>query len=109
MTVKELAASAGRPINDVLDALFFVDQHNAYYVDSIFEDPKILCETVRKLGAKLIIIAPPNQRNSDEKEEDHDVHKRYTKCFNFTIHNFNTLNKFNNLSIFPDLLQILKC
>lgn len=75
MTVRELARSAGRSIDDVLEALYFVDKAGDYEDNSIFEDPPVLHETVRKLGAKFKVVAPPSEKKT-EIDEDHDVVKR---------------------------------
>lgn len=77
MTVKQLAQSAGRPVDDVLEALFFVDNQNIYEASSIFEDSPILHETVRKLGAKFKVISAPSKVKDEEEDgESHDVVKR---------------------------------
>ncbi|XP_014218516.1 translation initiation factor IF-2, mitochondrial [Copidosoma floridanum] len=76
MTVKDLAASAGRPIDDILDALFFVDNETAYDGDSIFEDPQMVYETVKKLGAKYKVISPPSKSNKDDDKENRDAVRR---------------------------------
>lgn len=77
MTVRELAASSGRSVDDILDALFFVDNQNIYRANSIFEDPTTLHETVKKLGAKLKIISNPKEKKMEEDGNDRDVVKRY--------------------------------
>ncbi|EGI69934.1 PREDICTED: translation initiation factor IF-2, mitochondrial [Acromyrmex echinatior] len=57
MTVSELAASAGRDINDVMDAISFSDSSRRYNRNTIVEDPNILYNAVRKLGAKFKVIS----------------------------------------------------
>lgn len=69
MTVKELAESAGRPVNKILDALSFVDNQTVYDADSIFNDLPVIHETVRKLGAKIRIIARPSLKETDDDED----------------------------------------
>ncbi|OXU17644.1 hypothetical protein TSAR_000745 [Trichomalopsis sarcophagae] len=75
MTVKELAVSAGRPIDEILDALFFVDNQNVYDQKSIFSDLPVLYETVKKLGAKVKIIACPDIKETDDNDEGCDAVK----------------------------------
>ncbi|XP_001600208.1 translation initiation factor IF-2, mitochondrial [Nasonia vitripennis] len=75
MTVKELAASAGRPIDEILDALFFVDNQNVYDQKSIFSDLPVLYETVKKLGAKVKVIARPDIKETDDNDEGCDAVK----------------------------------
>ncbi|KAG5346639.1 IF2M factor, partial [Acromyrmex charruanus] len=61
MTVSELAASAGRDINDVMDAISFSDSSKCYNRNTIVEDPNILYNAVRKLGAKFKVISRSNK------------------------------------------------
>lgn len=77
MTVKELAASAGRPIDEILDALFFVDNQNVYDAKSIFGDLPMLHETAKKLGAKVRIIARPGEKETADDDEGCDAVKPY--------------------------------
>lgn len=76
MTVSELATSAGRNINDVIEAISLCDSFGHYKKNTVVEDPNILYNAVRKLGAKFKVIPSP-----DSKEEivmkDCDVVKRY--------------------------------
>ena len=72
MTVKDLATSAGKPINDIFDAISFVDQHKVYYHDTVMENPQIVYETVRKIGAKVRVVNPPSKRKQEEEKEDED-------------------------------------
>ncbi|XP_018045855.1 PREDICTED: translation initiation factor IF-2, mitochondrial isoform X2 [Atta colombica] len=64
MTVSELAASAKRDINDVMDAISLSDSFKRYNRNTIIEDPNILYNAVRKLGAKFKVIS-----RSDNKKE----------------------------------------
>lgn len=75
MTVRELALSANRSIDDVLEALYFVDKAGDYDENSIFEDPPALYETVRKLGAKPKVVHPPSEKKI-VSNNDEDVVKR---------------------------------
>ncbi|KAJ8670249.1 hypothetical protein QAD02_001508 [Eretmocerus hayati] len=77
MTVKDLATSAGRPMRDIKEALSLVDPEIDVEADSIFEDPAMLNETVRKLGAKARTINPPTLKTNEELNEmDQDAVKR---------------------------------
>ncbi|XP_058799881.1 translation initiation factor IF-2, mitochondrial [Phymastichus coffea] len=76
MTVKELAAVSRRSIDDILDALFFIDQSTIHDSNSIFEDPSILYETVKKLGLKLKVISNPKELNTHVTKNKRDVVKR---------------------------------
>ena len=74
MTVSELAASTGRDINDVMDAISLSDSFKRYNRNTIIEDPNILYNAVRKLGAKFKVIS----NNKKEKNtQDCNIIKRY--------------------------------
>lgn len=57
MTVKELAASAQRDVDDVLDALYIVDKGATYEQNHVLQDFTVINETVKKLGAKVKTVA----------------------------------------------------
>lgn len=76
MTVQELAQSSGRPVNDILEALFFIDNQTEYDGTSIFEDPQTVFETVKKLGSKYRVVSSPSSRKKDESTENKDVVRR---------------------------------
>jgi len=86
MTVSELAISAGRDINDVIDAISLSDPLERYNKDTIIENPKVLYNAVRKLGAKFKVIPRPDSI-MEEDTKDCDVVKRYnrTNCIKLNI------------------------
>ncbi|XP_076665944.1 mitochondrial translation initiation factor 2 isoform X2 [Andrena cerasifolii] len=57
MTVKDLAASAQRDIDDVLDVLYIVDKGAMYEQNNVLQDFTVINETVKKLGAKVKTVA----------------------------------------------------
>jgi len=85
MTVSELAISAGRDINDVIDAISLSDPLERYNKNTIIENPKVLYNAVRKLGAKFKVIPRPGIVEEDTK--DCDVVKRYnrTNCIKLNV------------------------
>ncbi|XP_014226566.1 translation initiation factor IF-2, mitochondrial [Trichogramma pretiosum] len=76
MTVKELATSAGRPLDDILDALHITNKNFPFKRDTILEDPSIIHETVKKLGAKVRVVTRPSDKKEEAKDEDLDAVKR---------------------------------
>ncbi|XP_018305806.1 mitochondrial translation initiation factor 2 isoform X2 [Mycetomoellerius zeteki] len=75
MTVLELAASTGRDINDVMHAISLSDSFGHYNKNTIVEDPNILYNTVRKLGAKFKVISRPDSK-MEKNTQDCNVVKR---------------------------------
>lgn len=76
MTVLELATSAGRDINNVIDAVYLSDSLGHYNKNTIIEDPNVLYDTVRKLGAKFKVIPRPDDK-VEKDTKDCNVVKRY--------------------------------
>lgn len=76
MTVSELATSAGRNIDDVMDAIFVCDSSGHYNKNTVVEDPNVLYNAVRKLGAKFKVIPRPDSK-IEKITNDCDVVKRY--------------------------------
>jgi len=74
MTVSELAASTGRDINDVMDAISLSDSFKHYNRNTIIEDPNILYNAVRKLGAKFKVIS---NTKKEKNTQDCNIVKRY--------------------------------
>jgi len=74
MTVSELAASTGRDINDVMDAISLSDSFKRYNRNTIIEDPNILYNAVRKLGAKFKVIS---NSKKEKNTQDCNIIKRY--------------------------------
>ncbi|XP_011630963.1 translation initiation factor IF-2, mitochondrial isoform X2 [Pogonomyrmex barbatus] len=70
MTVSELAISAGRDINDVLDAFCLSDPLQRYNQNTIIEDPNILHDVVRKLGAKFRVVSLPDSKVENNTKDD---------------------------------------
>ncbi|XP_011702464.1 PREDICTED: translation initiation factor IF-2, mitochondrial-like, partial [Wasmannia auropunctata] len=75
MTVSELATSAERDINDVVDAISLCDLVTRYNKNTVVEDPHVLYNAVRKLGAKFKVIPRPDS-NVEKNTKDCDVVKR---------------------------------
>ncbi|XP_018360625.1 PREDICTED: translation initiation factor IF-2, mitochondrial isoform X2 [Trachymyrmex cornetzi] len=75
MTVSELAASSGRDISDVMDAISLSDSFRRYNKNTIVEDPNILYNAVRKLGAKFKVISRPDSK-IENNTQDCNVIKR---------------------------------
>lgn len=73
MTVKELADSAKRNINDVLDVLHIVNDRNIYDKNSILSDGHLLSTITKKLGAKSKIIS---KQTSNEGIKYKDITRR---------------------------------
>ncbi|XP_020286956.1 translation initiation factor IF-2, mitochondrial [Pseudomyrmex gracilis] len=74
MTVSELAASAKRDIDDIIEALSFSDSSGKYNENTVIENPNIVYDVMRKLGAKFRLVSRPESREKETK--DHDVVKR---------------------------------
>lgn len=78
MTVLELATSAERSINDVMDAISRSDSDGHYNKNTVIENSNVLYNTVRKLGAKFKVISRPDSSNVETNtKEDCNVVKRY--------------------------------
>ncbi|XP_018351369.1 PREDICTED: translation initiation factor IF-2, mitochondrial isoform X2 [Trachymyrmex septentrionalis] len=75
MTVSELAASAGRDINNVMDAISLFDSFKRYDRNTIIEDPNILYNVVRTLGAKFKMISRSDNK-IEKNTQDCNVVKR---------------------------------
>nr|XP_033194985.1 translation initiation factor IF-2, mitochondrial [Bombus vancouverensis nearcticus] len=69
MTVKELANSAKRDINDILDVLHIVSGKNIYNRNSILSGGQLISSIIKKLGAKSRIISKQTS-NKDTKYKD---------------------------------------
>lgn len=69
MTVKELANSAKRDINDILDVLYIVSGKNIYNKNSILSGGQLISSIIKKLGAKSKIISKQTS-NKDTKYKD---------------------------------------
>lgn len=76
MTVSELAVSAKRDVDDIFEALSFIDPHGDYGENSVIENPNVVHDVVRKLGAKFRIVTRPDSKEEKETRNDHDVVKR---------------------------------
>lgn len=76
MTVSELATSIGRDINDIIEAISLIDSFGRYNKNTILEDPNVLYNTVRKLGAKFKVISRPDSK-VEKDVKNCDVVKRY--------------------------------
>lgn len=76
MTVSELATSAERNIDDVMDAIFLCDSFGHYNKNTIVEDSNVLYNAVRKLGAKFKVIPRPDSK-MEKITNDCNVVKRY--------------------------------
>ncbi|XP_012540296.1 translation initiation factor IF-2, mitochondrial isoform X2 [Monomorium pharaonis] len=75
MTVLELATSAGRDLNDVINAVSMSDSLVRYNKNTIIEDMNVLHNAVRKLGAKFKVISRPDQKVENDTK-DYNVVKR---------------------------------
>lgn len=73
MTVADLAEAAGRSIDDILEAISYIDpaRHNK---NTVIDNRNVLYEIVKKIGAKFRVI--PNPKEFKEEEKDLDVVKR---------------------------------
>lgn len=69
MTVQELANSAKRDINDVLNAVYIVSGKNIYDKNSTLSGGHLISTIIKKLGAKSKII-PKQTSNIDTKYKD---------------------------------------
>lgn len=76
MTVSELAMSAQRDIDDVIEAISFSDSLRRYNENTVIEDQNILHDVIRKLGAKFKIIPRPDSK-VEKETKDVDAVKRY--------------------------------
>ncbi|XP_076234904.1 mitochondrial translation initiation factor 2 isoform X2 [Calliopsis andreniformis] len=66
MTVTELATSANRNIDDVLDALHIAHRGAHYRKNNIITNKIIMYDVVKKLGCRAKTIARPNQNVTKE-------------------------------------------
>ena len=73
MTVQELANSAKRDIEDVLDALYFESRNNTHTKNSILTDRQLIHKVVQRLGAKSKLISKCAKKVD---LEDMDIVKR---------------------------------
>ena len=69
MTVNELAKSAKRNINDVLDVLYIVSGKDIYDKNSILSDKYLISAITKKLGVKSKIISKQTS-NIETKYKD---------------------------------------
>lgn len=72
MTVKELADSAKRDINDVLNVLYFINKNIKYEENSILTTMPLLTNVVKYLGGKHKFIS----KKIKETVEYKDITKR---------------------------------
>lgn len=72
MTVKELADSAKRDINDVLNILYFINKNIKYEENSILTTMPLLTNVVKYLGGKHKFIS----KKIKETVEYKDITKR---------------------------------
>lgn len=79
MTVTELATSAKRDVNDVIEALTLSTPMalQRYNKNTVIEVPDILHNAVRKLGVKFKVITHPDDKETEKKTQDQDAVKRY--------------------------------
>ena len=70
MTVKDLAVSAQRDIDDVLDALYFVNKGATYEQNNVLQDLTMINQAVKKLGAKTKTVARPGEDLKEAKYRD---------------------------------------
>lgn len=73
MTVKELAKSAKRNINDILDVLYIVSDKDIYNRNSILSDGQLISSIIKKLGAKSKIIS---KQTSNKNTKYKDITRR---------------------------------
>lgn len=73
MTVKELADSAKRDINDVLDVLYFINKKFPYEKNSILTSMPLLTNVVKYLGGKHKFISKKIKETNIEYK---DITKR---------------------------------
>ncbi|XP_043509365.1 translation initiation factor IF-2, mitochondrial isoform X1 [Frieseomelitta varia] len=57
MTVQELANSAKRDVEDILDALYFESRNSTYTKNSILTDGHLIHKVVQRLGAKSKLVS----------------------------------------------------
>ncbi|XP_035724519.1 translation initiation factor IF-2, mitochondrial-like [Vespa mandarinia] len=74
MQVDELANIVQRDINDILTAASIIDNNKTYSAKTKFDDVKILCNIVQKLGFRYDIISISDK--VEKVQENHDVIKR---------------------------------
>ncbi|XP_011251164.2 translation initiation factor IF-2, mitochondrial isoform X1 [Camponotus floridanus] len=73
MTVSELAESAEKNIDDILEAIFMSDSVRNYNKNTVIEDQNVLYSAVRKLGAKFRVISKPDNKVEKDKKDDNAV------------------------------------
>lgn len=76
MTVKELAASAGRDLEHVQEAMLYVKDSPDIHPRTKLEDINIIKDIVKKCGMRIKIVAAPSSAKHDEVEKDKDVELR---------------------------------
>lgn len=57
MTVQELANSAKRNVEDILDVLYFESRNNTHTKNSILTDGHLIHKVIQRLGAKSKLVS----------------------------------------------------
>ncbi|XP_043254682.1 translation initiation factor IF-2, mitochondrial isoform X1 [Colletes gigas] len=70
MTVKQLADSAKRDIEDVLEVLCLENTRTSYVADTFLTSFELISNVVRKLGGNPKLIASPDNRKAEVKYKD---------------------------------------
>lgn len=68
MTVKELANSAKRDINDVLNVLYFINKNDKYEENTILTTMPLLTNVVKYLGGKHKFISKKIKKTMENKD-----------------------------------------
>lgn len=75
MSVKELAQSMDRNLNDVQEAMLYIKDAPDIHPKTKLEDINIIKEIAKKCGMRIKIVAAPSL-HEEEIEKDRDVFKR---------------------------------
>lgn len=75
MTVKDLAESCNRDLEDIQEAMMYVKDAPDIHPRTRLEDISIIKDIAKKCGMRIKIVAAPTSQ-SEEEEKDRDVLKR---------------------------------
>ncbi|XP_046805266.1 translation initiation factor IF-2, mitochondrial isoform X2 [Lucilia cuprina] len=76
MTVDQLSKSTSRSLEDVQEAMLFVKDADNIEPSAQLHDIKVIQEIVKKLGARVRIVAAPTSATSEIESKDKDVFPR---------------------------------
>jgi translation initiation factor IF-2 len=76
MTVKELAQSMKRNIEEVQEAILYIKDGPDIHPTTRLNEMNIIKDIVKKCGMKMKIVSAPSQNEEKTEERDRDVRKR---------------------------------